>query len=210
MPDFTSLVFLLFGEIPLGILLLGTVFCLAGMFACFVWAWSRLCGRLENARVVGGISHSYTKEKKRGGQTVEETRTMHCTVYQYRDQDGQSKMTVRNTGSATFKYQTGQAVELYVLPNARFDDVYDRRDHSALLVGTILLGIGLGLVISMGNLMNALGVGLVSTLICLLALVVRIVLDRRSTVRHDSTRLADYELDPALAIPIEQMQRSAH
>ncbi len=207
MSEIVTFISLMFTDIPLVFMLLGIVFCLIGLFSCFVWCFARMKGRLETAVVLGGINHHYTKEKIRDGETVTKNKTMHCTVFEYNDTEGKRKQTVRNTGSATFSYTTGQQVELYVVPNAVFDDVYDRSDHAPLYMAGIFTLLGIAMVWFTGDVMNALGASVVSIIIGLVVLVVRIVMEKSAAPTKTTTRLADHELDPALAVPIEELPR---
>lgn len=198
----------LLGDLPIVFLLLGIIFCLMGFFSLFVWSWARIRGRSEKGRVIGGIVYAYTKQKHRDGKIVEKPKTMYCTVFEYPDVNGKPKKTVRNTGSATFKYRTDQEIDLLILPNKVFDDVYDRSDHTPLIAGVCFLLLGTGIVFVVGDLMKALGVSLLSLCLSLIILIIKIVAEHRGRPGSKLNRLQDHELDAATAIPIEQMKRT--
>lgn len=189
--------------------LVGFVIFLIGLLLTGLYLLTRTLGRTCPGTVVGAIKEIRVKTKVRDGQQVEKRKETLYPVFEYARADGGLHWQRGSEGgSATLKYSTGQTVRLRVREDQEYDDVYDLDQRGALYLGVPLLGVGLVLMVQVGSVASAAGVGLLTLLaIALLRVASALTSGRRSGARssRDSTPY-NQSFDMDQVRPIEEFR----
>ncbi len=150
--------------------LFGLVLFLVGSAMIGLFLWTRIMGKSVTGTVIGAIQETRIKKKIRDGKEIEKIKKTLYPIYEYTRPDGTTH-TERSSegGSMTLKYETGQHVNLLILQNDLYDDVYDRNEMGALYLGLILSAIGGVLMVKIGDsLIHALGMSALSIAVMLI------------------------------------------
>lgn len=179
---------------------------MAGLFV-----FTRLIGKKHAGKVVGAVEEVRTKTKTRDGKKVEETKVTLYPVYEYTLADGAIRHERGSEGGTmTYKYKTGQDVNLLIIEADGYDDVYDADSFGALVIGLVIMAAGGGIMVQVGSIYSALGMGVVSVAAAIGVMLFRAFAEHRRTSRRaggaaKKTR-APYKktFDPNAVRPVEE------
>jgi len=208
-PDF---VFFIVGDVPFLALLLGAVFILIGLFILMVYVMPRIVGYRVTGTVLGGLREVRKKEKTRDGKVKTEEKISYTPIYEYQRRDGTCvKAKASHGGDITFSYKTGQSVELLIWDHRDFDDVYDAKSKSALIIGPIFLLIGAAIITAAGNFLASLKVGALSISVMLILLILKIISGLRnkkpqSNKKPNKSTFKGYIFNMDDVLPVEQLK----
>lgn len=190
--------------------LLGAVLFLVGIGFCLLFIVSRLSGKRIPGTVVGAVLQRRVKTKTVDGKETQKIKETLYPVFEYQKSDGSlHRERASEGGSSTLKYQTGQAVNLIVREDDGYDDVYDAGAFGALYLGLAFSIIGLAIMIQVGSMASALGIGIFSLIVVIAIRVTNAVLNKKSPT--DSTVQQKYSkaFDPNELKPIEYFQKQS-
>ena len=190
--------------------LLGAVFFLLGLVILGAGIYQRIVGRRVPGRCVGAVLETRIKRKQRDGKTEEREKKTLFPVFEYPDSDGVLRQVrASEGGTSTHKYQTGQDVTVLVCQTGEHLDVYDADSYGAFYLAFGFMGGGAFLMVQVGSMLSAFGVGALSLLGLATAIAVRVFGKRASWLKspHERKWLTRPELEPEMIHPVEVFNR---
>lgn len=143
--------------------LVGLVLFIVGFLLCGLYLFTRIIGKRVSGKVIGAVMEKRTKIKTVDGEKKEKIKETLYPVYEYIRPDGSTHQERGSEGgTSTYKYVTGQNVNLIVSQADGYDDVYDANNHGALILGLIIAAVGMGMMLHIGSIASAFGMGLMT------------------------------------------------
>ena len=200
MVDFIDLAFA--GYSLLGVLL-GLVLLLLGIIILATTLFVSITGQRVTGKVVGAVKDIRIKEKNRNGKIEKERKETLHAIYEYTRPDGTlHREKSSNGGNSILKYRTGQNVELITTPYGEYDDVYDANDRSPIIIGSVFILLGFGIIYWAASFYASLGISTLG-LIAIMAILLYKILTRNKTKSISSSK-HHKEFDHAEVRPVEE------
>lgn len=164
----------MFAEASIFLFVFGLIIFLIGLAFLVLVVYVRIVGVRVEGRVLGAIKESYLKEKVRDGKTIKVPQETLYAIFEYPRANGSlHQEKASEGGSAVLKYSTGQTVNLLVVPDDGYDDVYDADKKSDYIIGAVLFLVGVMLMYHAASLYASLSMSAFALFIIVISLLIK-------------------------------------